>query len=82
MRVLVVEDEQRLAAGLRRGLGRRGSPSTSPGTAAKGCVWPGTSLRRDRAGHHAARCQRLQGLRTLREGDWTPILMLTAKDGE
>ena len=40
-------------------------------------------LRRHRARHHAARAQRLRGVRQLREREiWTPVLMLTAKDGD
>ena len=84
MRVLVVEDEKRLAMGLKRGLEAEGF--------AVDVALEGTD------GLHRARelpydaivldlmLPGLNGYRicsTLRdEGNWTPILMLTAKDGE
>jgi two-component system, OmpR family, response regulator len=84
MRVLVVEDEDRLAAGLRAGLEADGfAVDVAPdGT---------TGLWRAREEPYDAIVLdiMLPGLngyrlcRTLRdEGVWTPILMLTAKDGE
>src|ERR1700754_4713647 len=83
MRVLVVEDEQRLAAGLRKGLEAEGFAVDVVHNGIDG-IWmarenpfdaiildvmlPGAN------GYHVCR--------TLRsEGNWTPILMLTAKDG-
>jgi two-component system OmpR family response regulator len=83
MRLLVVEDEQRLAAGLRKGLEAEGFAVDVVHNGTDG-IWmarenpfdaiildvmlPGTN------GY--------QVCRTLRsEGNWTPILMLTAKDG-
>ena len=85
MRLLVVEDEARLARALRRGLGRRrvhrrGGRATAPPASS----WPGTAT--------STRCvldvmlPRLSGydvVRTLRaEENWVPVLMLSAKDGE
>jgi two-component system, OmpR family, response regulator len=84
MRLLVVEDEKRLAAGLRKGLAADGFAVDVASDGTDG-LWmarehsfdaivldillPGTSGYRICA--------------TLRdEGNWTPILMLTAKDGE
>ena len=84
MRVLVVEDEARLATGLKRGLEAEGFAVDLAGTGPDG-LWlareneyavilldimlPGMS------GYRV--CETLRG-----EEDWTPILMLTAKDGE
>ena len=84
MRILVVEDEKRLAAGLRNGLEAEGFAVDVVGDGTDG-LWmarehpfdaivldimlPGTNGYRICA--------------TLREeGNWTPILMLTARDGE
>jgi DNA-binding response OmpR family regulator len=83
MRLLVIEDEQRLAVGLRKGLEAEGFAVDVVHNGTDG-IWmarenpfdaiildvmlPGTN------GY--------QVCRTLRsEGNWTPILMLTAKDG-
>lgn len=84
MRILVVEDEVRLADGLRRGLEAEGFAVDVAPTGTDG-LWlarenqyavilldimlPGMS------GYRV--CETLRG-----EKNWTPILMLTAKDGE
>jgi two-component system OmpR family response regulator len=84
MRVLVVEDEVRLATGLKRGLEAEGFAVDLAGTGPDG-LWlarendyavilldimlPGQS------GYRV--CETLRA-----EQNWTPILMLTAKDGE
>lgn len=84
MRLLLVEDEERLAASIARGLEAEGFSVdvTHDGT---------DGLWRAREGSYAAIILdvMLPGLngyqicRTLRdEQEWTPILMLTAKDGE
>ena len=82
MRLLVVEDEQRLAAGLRKGLEAEGSRSSRPhGT-------DGLWMARENPFDAIVLDVMLPGAngyqvcRTLRrEGNWTPILMLTAKIG-
>lgn len=84
MRILVVDDEERLAMSIKRGLEADGF--------AVDVVHDGTDgLWRAREGQYAAIVLdiMLPGMngyevcRTLREeGNWTPILMLTAKDGE
>lgn len=83
MRLLVVEDEQRLAAGLRKGLEAEGF--------AVDLVYNGTDgiwMARENPFDAIILDVMLPGAngyqvcRTLRsEGNWTPILMLTAKDG-
>ncbi len=83
MRLLVVEDEQRLAAGLRKGLEAEGF--------AVDVVYNGTDgiwMARENPFDAIILDLMLPGAngyqvcRTLRsEGNWTPILMLTAKDG-
>jgi two-component system, OmpR family, response regulator len=84
MRVLIVEDEERLAAGLRRGLEADGF-AVDVATDGIEALW--------RAREHAfdvivldIMLPGVNGYRVcaaLRaEGDWTPILVLTAKDGE
>ena len=83
MRLLVVEDEQRLAAGLRKGLEAEGF--------AVDVVYSGTDglwMARENPFDAIVLDVMLPGAngyqvcRTLRgEGNWTPILMLTAKDG-
>ncbi|MEE8600271.1 response regulator transcription factor [Euzebya tangerina] len=84
MRVLVVEDEKRLASGLRRGL-------EAEGYAVDVALDGHDGLRQARANGYDAIVLdiMLPGVNgyvicnTLREeGNWTPILMLTAKDGE
>jgi DNA-binding response OmpR family regulator len=84
MRVLVVEDEKRLASTLRRGLSEEGFAVDVAGDGKDG-------LCKARSGAYDAivldiMLPELNGYKvcaTLREeGNWTPILMLTAKDGE
>jgi len=84
MRVLVVEDETRLAEGLRRGFEAEGFAVDVAATGTDG-LW------RARENDYAVivldiMLPGLSGYRvceTLRaEKNWTPILMLTAKDGE
>jgi two-component system OmpR family response regulator len=84
MRILVVEDEERLAAGLRRGLEAEGF---AVDVAADGI--DGLWMAREQPHDAIVLDIMLPGVngyricRTLRdEGVWTPILMLTAKDGE
>lgn len=84
MRVLVVEDEERLAASLRRGLEADGFAVDVALNGTDG-LW----LAQENAYDAIVLDIMLPGLngfqvcRRLREGDvWTPILMLTAKDGE
>ncbi len=84
MRVLVVEDDQRLASTLRRGLVAEGFSVDIAGDGEE-AIW----LAREN-GYDAIvldiMLPKLNGYRVcakLRaEEDWTPILMLTAKDGE
>jgi two-component system OmpR family response regulator len=84
MRVLVVEDEQRLAAGLRIGLEAEGFAVDVAATGTD-AVWFATENTYD-AIVLDIMLPGLNGYRvceTLRARDvWTPILMLTAKDGE
>jgi len=84
VRVLVVEDEKGLAAGLKRGLEAEGFAvdNAMNGT-------DGLSVARERPYDAIVLDIMLPGLNgfqicsTLREeGNWTPILMLTARDGE
>jgi len=84
MRVLVVEDEPRLAEGLRAGLVADGFAVDVALTGPDG-LW----LAREEPFDAIVLDLMLPGLngyrvcQTLRdEGNWTPILMLTAKDGE
>jgi two-component system OmpR family response regulator len=84
MRILVVEDEQRMAAGLRAGLEAEGFAVDVAANGVDG-LW----LARERPPDAIVLDIMLPGLngyvicRTLRaEQIWTPILMLTAKDGE
>jgi two-component system OmpR family response regulator len=84
MRLLVVEDEARLAEGLKRGLEAEGFAVDVAGNGTDG-LW----LARENGYAVILLDIMLPGLngylvcRTLRdEGDWTPVLMLTAKDGE
>jgi DNA-binding response OmpR family regulator len=83
MRLLVVEDEQRLAAGLRKGLEAEGFAVDVVHNGTDG-IWMAREITFDAIildvmlpganGYQV--CQTLR-----REGNWTPILMLTAKDG-
>ena len=83
MRLLVVEDEQRLAAGLRKGLEAEGFAVDVVHNGTDG-IW----MARENPFDAIILDVMLPGAngyqvcRTLRgEGNWTPILMLTAKDG-
>jgi DNA-binding response OmpR family regulator len=84
MRVLVVEDEKRLAAGLKRGLEAEGFAVDVALDGTDG-LWMAREHRYDvlvldvmLPGTNGYRiCSTLRD-----EGVWTPILMLTAKDGE
>ncbi len=84
MRVLVVEDEVKLASYLKRGLEREGHAVDVAGDGEQG-LWMATSNPYDvivldimlpkKNGYVVCRELRSQGV-------WTPILMLTAKQGE
>jgi two-component system OmpR family response regulator len=84
MRVLVVEDEKRLAAGLKKGLEAEGFAADVAQNGTDG-LW----MARENPYAAIVLDIMLPGMNgyqvcgTLREeGVWTPILMLTAKDGE
>lgn len=84
MRVLVVEDEKRLAAGLKKGLEAEGFATDVALDGTDG-LW----MARENPYDAIVLDLMLPGINgykicaTLREeGVWTPILMLTAKDGE
>jgi DNA-binding response OmpR family regulator len=84
MRVLVVEDEKRLAAGLKKGLEAEGFATDVALNGTDG-LW----MARENPYDAIVLDLMLPGINgyricaTLREeGVWTPILMLTAKDGE
>jgi two-component system OmpR family response regulator len=84
MRVLVVEDEKRLAAGLKKGLEAEGFAADVAQNGTDG-LW----MARENPYDAIVLDIMLPGMNgyqvcgTLREeGVWTPILMLTAKDGE
>jgi two-component system OmpR family response regulator len=83
MRLLIVEDEQRLAAGLRKGLEAEGFAVDVVHSGTDG-IW----MARENPFDAIILDVMLPGAdgydvcRTLRrEGNWTPILILTAKDG-
>jgi two-component system OmpR family response regulator len=83
MRLLVVEDEQRLAAGLRKGLEAEGFAVDVVHNGSDG-IWmarenPFDAIILDVMLPGANGYQVCRTLRS--EGNWTPILMLTAKDG-
>ena len=83
MRVLVVEDEKRLAAGLRKGLEAEGFAVDVVHNGIDG-IWmarenPFDAILLDIMIPGASGLQVCQTLRS--EGNWTPILILTAKDG-
>jgi two-component system OmpR family response regulator len=84
MRVLVVEDEKRLAAGLRSGLEAEGFAVDVTLNGTDG-LWMATENSYDTIILDIL-MPGMSGFKvcdSLREaGDWTPILMLTAKDGE
>ena len=84
MRVLVVEDEERLATGLRKGLEAEGF-ATDVATNGSDGLW----MAREHPYDAIVLDILLPGLNGYRvcaalreEKNWTPILMLTAKDGE
>jgi DNA-binding response OmpR family regulator len=84
MRVLVVEDEKRLAAGLKKGFEAEGFAADVALDGTEG-LW----MARENPYDAIVLDIMLPGINgyricaTLREeGNWTPILMLTAKDGE
>jgi two-component system OmpR family response regulator len=84
VRVLIVEDEVSLAAGIRRGLEAEGFTVDVAHDGLDGLWWA-----REHAYDVIVLDIMLPGLngfrvcRTLRdEDDWTPVLMLTAKDGD
>jgi DNA-binding response OmpR family regulator len=84
MRVLVVEDEKRLAAGLRKGLAADGFAVDVALDGSDG-LWMAREHPYDAIvlDIMLPRVNGYQICGTLREeGNWTPILMLTAKDGE
>ncbi|WP_433893852.1 response regulator transcription factor [Streptomyces sp. CA-111067] len=84
MRILVVEDERRLARLLKDGLGREGFAVDLAHDGGEG-LWLATEQPYDvivldvmlPVLHGYAVCEKLRAA-----GNWTPILMLTAKDGE
>jgi two-component system OmpR family response regulator len=84
MRVLVVEDEKRLAAGLKKGLEAEGFATDVAHTGLDG-LW----MAREHSYDAIVLDILLPGLNGFRvcaelrdAGVWTPILMLTAKDGD
>jgi DNA-binding response OmpR family regulator len=83
MRVLVVEDEQRLGAALRRGLEREGFGVDVAETGTEG-LWLATEATYDAIVLDVL-LPGMNGFQVCAElrarGRWTPILMLTAKDG-
>lgn len=84
MRVLVVEDERRLAETLRRGLSAEGFTVEVMGNGEDG-LWAATEQPFDAIvlDIMLPRLNGYQVVERLRErGVWTPVLMLTAKDGE
>ena len=84
MKVLVVEDEVRLSAALKRGLEAEGFAVDVAGNGSDG-LWLATEQRYDVIVLDIM-LPGINGLKvcqTLREKQiWTPVLMLTAKDGE
>jgi two-component system, OmpR family, response regulator len=83
MRILVVEDEQRLGAALRRGLEREGFGVDVAETGTEG-LWLATEAAYDAIVLDVL-LPGMNGFQVCAElrarGRWTPILMLTAKDG-
>ena len=80
MHVLVVEDEVKMAALIRRGLGEEGCRRRR--NERRGSVGDGRidRIRRDRARRDSARDRRFRDLQAMREdGVWAPVLMLTAR---
>ena len=62
MRLLVIEDEVRLAEGLKRGLEAEGFAVDVAGNGIDGLWFARRTLRGDPARHHAAREERLPGV--------------------
>ena len=84
MRVLVIEDDKRLATNIRRGLEAEGYAVDIALDGEVG-LWAATEGTFDAIvlDIMLPKLNGFQVCRQLREsGDWTPILMLTAKDGE
>src|SRR6188472_1466662 len=84
MRVLVVEDEVALAETIRRGLARHGFAADIATDGEQG-LWMATEIRYDAVVLDIMLPRRngYQVCAALRAAEvWTPILMLTAKDGE
>ena len=84
MRILVVEDDKRLAATLRRGLEAEGF-AVDNALDGEQCIWLATENPYDAIvlDIMLPKVNGFQVCARLREqGNWTPILMLTAKDGE
>jgi DNA-binding response OmpR family regulator len=83
MRILVVEDEQRLGAALKRGLEREGFGVDVAETGTEG-LWLATEAAYDAIVLDVL-LPGMNGFQVCAElrarGRWTPILMLTAKDG-
>jgi two-component system OmpR family response regulator len=83
VRILVVEDEQRLGAALRRGLEREGFGVDVADTGTEG-LWLATEATYDAIVLDVL-LPEMNGFQVCAElrarGRWTPILMLTAKDG-
>ena len=83
MRVLVVEDEVKMASLIRRGLREEGLAATSRPRARTRSGWPArpTTTRSS----STSCCPGIDGFETCRrlraDGIWAPVLMLTARDG-
>ena len=85
MKVLLVEDDEKIATAIQRGLDGRGLHRRGRLRRRRRAVAGHRGhLRPHRARPHAARAATAsRSAPALREaGDWTPILVLTAKDGE
>jgi len=84
VRILVVEDDKRLAATIRRGLEAEGF-AVDNALDGEQCIWLATENPYDAIvlDIMLPKVNGFQVCARLREqGNWTPILMLTAKDGE
>ena len=83
VRVLVVEDETKMASLLRRALEREGYAVDVAGNGVgRGLAGHGERLRRRRPRRDAAAARRLRGLPDAprERGRWAPVLLLTARD--
>ena len=82
MRVLVVEDDVRMAAAIRRGLRFEGLVVDVAGDGEEALRWRGASeLRRDRLDVMLPDIDGFETCRRLRaDGVWAPVIMLTARD--